>query len=295
MVRLKREIEGVRRHPGVPIPAYAQTPQGTAGVLPWLESWLIQQEPGRVLLAGVPRKDVARSLARLGHWVTLCDLPEGEATQLQSQLSPAEAGRMTLVERDYGEAAFGPSSFDLILLFDALHRYRQPEWLIHKAHRELKIDGHLAVRALVRGEIPQQPTQLPPVPALAVEAQLDRVLDKLAAQVNGTLGRLLLGPHAHEAMDRGAHLHTERFAQVAEIVVQDIEKLMQIEHVAVGHTQRLRLAEWLWDARAVLRVSLPPWLERLPQQATLVDLQRHDPRVLAVVARKKLGYTPPRA
>ena len=59
MVRLKREIDGAQRHPGVPVPAYALTRAGSALVLPWLDTWLIQQEPGRVLLAGVPSGLVA--------------------------------------------------------------------------------------------------------------------------------------------------------------------------------------------------------------------------------------------
>ncbi len=290
MVRLKREIEGVRRHPGVPVPAYALTPAGAIGVLPWLDSWLVAREAGRVLFAGVPRIDLARTLARAGHWVTVCDLADGAATALQARLTPAEAGRLTLVERDYGEAAFGPSSFDLIVLTDALHRYREPKWLIHKAHRELKIDGHLALRALVQGEIPHLPACLPPAKPLAIEAQLATFLDRMARRLPGPLGLALLGAHAREAIERGAHLHTTRFAQPAADVLADVQALLAIEQVAVGHAQRLRLAEWAWDARAPIDRVLPIWLDRLPALATPTDLLRRDSRVVAVIARKKLGY-----
>ena len=290
MVRLKREIEGVRRHPGVPVPAYALTSEGAIGVLPWLDSWLVQQEPGRVLFAGAPRVDLARTLARAGHWVTVCDLADGEATALQARLTPAEAGRLTLVERDYGEAAFGPSSFDLIVLADALHRYREPRWLINKAHRELKIDGRLALRALVQGAIPVLPTCLPPAKPLAIETQLGHTLARVARRLPGRLGFALLGAHAREAMDRGAHLHTTRFAQPAAEVIDDVQSLLAVEQVAVGHSQRLRLAEWCWDARAPIDRVLPIWLGRLPALATPADLERHDPRVVAIIARKKLGY-----
>lgn len=290
MVRLKREIEGVRRHPGVPVPAYALTLGGSTGVLPWLDTWLVQQEPGRVLFAGAPRVELARSLARAGHWVTVCDLAEGEATALQARLTPAEAGRLTLIERDYGEAAFGPSSFDLVVLSDALHRYREPRWLIHKAHRELKIDGRLALRALVQGHITPVASCLPPVPPLAMEVRLAHVLDNLASRLPGRLGLALLGAHAREAIERGAHLHTARFAQPADDVIADVQALLAIEQVAIGHSQRLRLAEWSWDARAPFDLALPIWLGRLPSLATQSDLGRSDPRVVAVIARKKLGY-----
>lgn len=292
MVRLKREIEGVRRHPGVPVPAHCLTPEAAIGVLPWLDSWLVQQESGRVLFAGAPRIDLARTLARAGHWVTVCDLADGEATALQARLTPAEAGRLTLVERDYGEAAFGTSSFDLIVLTDALHRYREPRWLIHKAHRELKIDGRLALRALVQGEIPPLSMRLPPAKPLGAEVQVARLLDRLAARLSGRLGLALLGAHAREAIERGAHLHTRRFAQAAAEMLDDVQSLLAVEQVAVGHSQRLRLAEWCWDARAPLDRVLPIWLARLPSLATPADLLRRDPRVLAIIARKKLGYHP---
>ncbi len=291
MVRLRREIEGVRRHPGVPVPAYALTTAGAIGVLPWLDSWLVQQESGRVLFAGVPREDLARTLARAGHWVTVCDLAEGEATALQARLTPAEAGRLTLVERDYGEAAFGPSSFDLIVLADALHRYREPRWLIHKAHRELKIDGHLALRALVQGPVPSVPCAVPPSRPLAIEVKLAQLLDRVGKRLTGRLGVALLGAQARDAIERGAHLHTTRFAQPVEDVLADVQSLLAVEQVAIGHAQRLRLAEWGWDARPPLDRAWPIWLNRLPALATQSDVLRRDPRVIAVIARKKLGYT----
>ncbi len=290
MVRLKREIDGVRRNPAVPVPAYALAPASAGAVLPWLDSWLVRREPGRVLVAGVPRIELARTLARAGHWVTVCDLAEGEATALQARLTPAEAGRLTLIERDYGEAAFGPSSFDLVVLLDALQRYREPRWLIHKAHRELKIDGYLALRALVQGDVPPQSVRLPPAKPLAMELQLGRLLDRVAQRLPGRIGLALLGAHAREAIERGAHLHTARFAQPLAEVLADVQALLAIEELAVGHTQRLRLAEWAWDARAPIDRTLPIWLERLPALATQTDLLRRDPRVVAIIARKKLGY-----
>jgi hypothetical protein len=73
-------------------------------------------------------------------------------------------------------------------------------------------------------------------------------------------------------------------------VVGDVQALLAIEQAAIGHAQRLRLAEWCWDARAPLNRALPIWLNRLPALATQSDLQRRDPRVIAIIARKKLGY-----
>src|SRR5688500_11541275 len=110
MVRLKREIEGVRPDRAVPSPPYALQPDVSACLLPWLDAQVLSREPGRVLLAGVPRADLAVSLARAGHWVTLCDLDEEAVARLHARLEPKVAGRLTLVDRSYGEAAFAPSS-----------------------------------------------------------------------------------------------------------------------------------------------------------------------------------------
>lgn len=290
MVRLQREIEGVRRHPGVPLPPWADEARISAALLPWLDLWLARREPGRVLVAGVLRLELARSLARAGHWVTVSDLPSGAATALAARLTPAEAGRLTLVEHDYGEAAFAASSFDLVVLSDALHRYRQPRWLLHKAQRELKVDGHLALRALVHGAVPPHPAREPPAVALAMEKQLALLLDRLEPRLVRPLGKALLGPRAQEAIERGAHLATPRFAGDGAEVLAAVASLLAIEHVAVGHSDRLRLAEWSWDARPPLDRLLPIWLARLPALATPADLARTAPRLLAIVARKKLGY-----
>lgn len=298
MVRLKREIEGAQRHPGVPVPGYALTRKGSALVLPWLDTWLVQQEPGRVLLAGVPRMALARQLAQLGHWVTVSDLAAGEAVAVQAELTPTEAGRLTLVERDYGEVAFGPSSFDLIVLFDALQRYREPHWLVHKAQRELKVDGRLVIRALVRGNVPDHPKRLPLAQPSPAEAGLSRLMTRAESRLHGPvgrvgLGRLLLGPRAMEALDRGAHLQGARFAQEAADVLADVISLLDVEQLAVGHSRRMQLAEWCWDARALARRVLPIWADRLPALATEADLRLSDSRALGIVARKRLGYRAP--
>ena len=132
--------------------------------------------------------------------------------------------------------------------------------------------------------------RLPPVPPLRIESQLARLLDDVARRLPGRLGLALLGPHARDAMERGAHLHTTRFAQPAQEVLADVDALLAVEQIAVGHSQRLRLADWCWDARPPLDRLLPIWLGRLPALASQTDVVRRDPRVIAVIARKKLGY-----
>lgn len=309
MVRLKREIEGVRQHHGVPLPSYALDPQASAQVLPGLDEWLRTREPAepgvepralRVLLAGVPRLDLAMDLARDGHWVTVCDLDSEQIAELHSGLDAKVAARLTLVDRVYGEASFAPSSFDLILLADALHTYREPQWLVHKAQRELKPDALLALRLLVQGPLHDLPPSSlfphgktrPPSPASGGQVLAERAGEKALFEVERWLrspaGLLLAGPMARDAIERGAHLQTERFAPQAEAMVQAVASVLQIEELRVGHTLRLRLADALYGLHQPLRVPLLKALRAVPEEANDVDRMRKTPRVLGIVARRAL-------
>lgn len=302
MVRLKREIEGVRQHHGVPPPSYALDPLASAELLPGLDEWLRTREPAqpgqpthalRVLLAGVPRLDLAIDLARDGHWVTVSDLDSEQIAGLHAGLDAKVASRLTLVDRVYGEASFAPSSFDLILLADALHAYREPQWLVHKAQRELKPDALLAVRALVQGPLPTLPQGTrAPMPATGAQALAERVAERLLRRTGGILrsplGAVLAEPRAREALDRGAHLQADRFAPPAEAVLQAVAAVLKVEDVRVGHTLRLALADALFGVRHPWRQALLRALRAVPEEANDLDRLRTGPRVLGLVARRAL-------
>jgi len=298
MVRLKREIEGIRPNRAVPVPPYALQPDVSASVLPWLDTQVRSHEPGRVLLAGTPRPDLAVALARDGHWVTLSDLDDEAMARLHARLEPRIAGRLTLVNRSYGDASFAPSSFDLVVLSDALHMYLEPVWLVHKAARELKADGHFVARALVTGDLADcSDCGLPPSAAegahvSGLESAALQVLAQLEAALRGPAAALVANGRAREAVARGAHLQAERFAPQVGAVTEAIGAVLSIEHVCVGHTLRLRLGDALYGVRSPLRRALFEALRRLPEQARAADRARKGPRLLGILARKALTRRP---
>lgn len=271
MVRLRREIDGVRRNYAVPTPGYAQDPVASARVLPALDAWLLQQEPGRVLLAGALRRDLAQSLAAAGHWVTVADLTDDEMRDWHAQLRPEEAAHLTLMARSYGEIAFGPAVFDRIALFDALGGYREPAWVINKVARELKPDGYLVARALIHGPIPAVwPMQLGLHPQKTTERVLHRALDRAESLLQGRLASMLLGPAAHEAIDRGAHLAAGRFAMDAEGLHHMVAASLQVEQAWVASPDRTRGCDLLWGAREPLRAGLLRAIAATSAQATML-------------------------
>jgi SAM-dependent methyltransferase len=237
-------------------------------------------------------------LARDGHWVTVSDLDAERIASLHAGLDAKVAGRLTLVDRPYGEASFAPSSFDLVLLADALHTYREPQWLVHKALRELKPDALLALRVLVQGPLPQMPAGTrAAVPASGAQALAERAGEQVLRHVESLLrspaGALLAGPVAREALDRGAHLHTDRFAPQAEGVLQAVASVLRLEEVRVGHTLRLRLADALFGLRGPLCKPLLRALRAVPEEATDIDRLRTGPRVLGLIARRALTLRSP--
>lgn len=290
MVRLRREIEGVRPLRGVPLPPYALVPEASAQVLPLLDAWLAAQEPGRVLLAGAPRIDLAVTLAQADHWVTVADLDEATVAEVHAGLAPKVAGRLTLVARDYGQASFAPASFDLVVMSDTLHTYQEPGWLLHKAQREVKPDGLVAVRALVKGDAATRAElQVRPAPlGLVPDALLERALVALEALAKTPAGVALLTPAALDAIERGALLQAERFAQEAAWLIDLVGTHLTVEEAFVGHTLRLRACDDLFGARPMVRQGLLQLLAQLPAAATTGDRHKTEPRVLGLVARRSL-------
>jgi len=294
MVRLRREIEGVRPNRAIPMPSYSLDAAASGAVLPALDRWLQGCEPGRTLLAGGVRQELAIALAQAGHWVTVSDLDADQLDQLHARLTPSEAGRLTLVDRGYGDAAFAPSSFDLVVIFDAMHTYFEPAWLVNKAARELKPDGMLAARVLTRGSAaPLQPWSETVHPDSHVDRSAARAAQRGLAGVETLLrskaAPALCTPAATDAVERGAHFCAQRFATDLTQVLAWYNGALTLEKAFVGHSLRLQAADALFGLRHVAHEALLAALQHLPPSATSQDLNRPDARVVGLVARKRLG------
>lgn len=280
MVRLRREIEGVRRNSAVPEPSYALDRRGTTWALPQLDRLLSDCSDSRVLLAGSLRRDLAQALAGRGNWVTVADLDDDRMAQWHAQLPADIAGRLTLVARPYGEMAFAPASFDRIALFDTLTRYRQPQWVLHKAQRELKPEALLFVREVVAAPM-AMPHQLPSTRTRALAATL-AVVERLAHSAAATL---VFDERALEAIDRGAHLHHRPLPLDQPQLLALIAEVLTVDRTIVGHPLRLQAAQLAFGARAQVAEFLSHIGRQLPQADTS---EVPGPRAVAVVARRAL-------
>lgn len=288
MVRLRREIDGVRRNHAAPKPAFAQELATSGQILPELDRWLIDQEPGRVALAGSVRRDLAEALARAGHWVTVSDLDDEGLRQWHADLTPDVAGHLTLLARPYGDVSFGPASFDLVVLFDTLAGYREPAWILHKAGRELKPDGLLAVREPVRGPLPQDWAGLGRGYAQTRLKLIQRGLDLAPRVLTGPAGPWLLQDQALDAVERGAHLCGWEAALNAADLQAAIAGVLQIEQTWIGHSARLSACSLPWGAKPLLRRAALAALARTPTLADAQDAGLTAPRLVGVVARRSL-------
>lgn len=276
MVRLRREIDGVRRNAAVPEPSHAADPLATAWVLPALDRQLTACSEARVLLAGSERRDLALALAKAGNWVTVADLDAQAAQRWHGGLQPELAARLTLVARPYGEVTFAPASFDRVALFDTLGRYRQPSWVLHKAGRELKPEALLFVRerALASGRSQ---------PADPLQRAVGHGLRGLRWAARTALAGALFNPSALEALDRGAHLTTSDVPTI-DAIRDLVAATLPVDAVLTGHPQRLAAAELAFGASDPVREALALCARRLPET--------HDGSAgvvaLGVVARRAL-------
>ena len=292
MVRLRRELEGIHRDRAVPTPGYAADPTASALILPGLDRRARALVGDRVLVAGEPRVDLALELAETGHWVTVTDLDAERLADVHAQASPQAAGRLTLVDKAYGDAAFGPSSFDTVLLYDAIHAYDRPAWLVRKVERELKFDGYLIARLLVKGPIDaersgEQANTSSPNRALQRVAR--RCIERVEAGCASPLAPILLDGRGRDAVDRGAHLQRGRFSGSMDSLAEILDRQLVAEQWWIGHTLRLRACDLLFGARLALRQTLLRALPVLPECADTADIALSDSRVVGLVARKALG------
>lgn len=296
MVRLRREIEGIVVDRAIPSPAYTQSRSASDMVLPGFDAVLAAVSGPRILIAGAPRLALATALAEAGHQVTVTDLLPDQLSRLHGRLTPAAAGRMNLVDNRYSESSFSASSFDSAIYSDLLHCHPKAEWLIHKLHRELKVEGRLYIRLYAQGA--PAALKLPlghpgPPPLSAAEQSAALAGQTLAMAVEGLAARRLaavvLDASGREAVDRGAHLPARAFAGDVVEQLEAVGSRLRVETVQLGHSIRCRLANLSWGARGPVRVAITRCAKGLPALADKEDLSRESPRVIGVVARKALA------
>ena len=286
MVRLRREIEGIRVDLAVPVPAYAQHPEAAAAILPGLSPHIDGLSAGGVLLAGATTAALTNHLADAGHTVTVCDVAKHDVRALHGALSQQAGSRVTIVDKPYGDAGFGPSSFDAIIHLDNMHRFARPAWAVAKMYRELKFDALLIARMLVTGPAPE-----------GVDGAAGRVSDpyvaatvrRLRRAYTGSGAAMVLDADGRDAIDRGAHLGEREFAGDWLQTMAAITEKLAPEQMLAGHSQRLRLVRMMYGARAPVLEVLRRLAPRAPELADDADLASGRPRVVGVVARKLLG------
>lgn len=288
MVRLRREIEGIRRNHAMPPPPYAGDDLASALILPAVPDWLATHSQGRTLLAGAVPRALAERLVRAGQWVTVADLDEDSLRRWHADLAPEVAAQLTLLARPYGEVSFGPASFDRIALLDALATYREPQWLLAKVVRELKPDAYFALREVLRGPLPPAWQRETPRKRGRRANLAKRVLDPLGRAALGPLAPWLLGASALEAIDRGAHLQSLRCALEAKEVQSLVAGILTEEELWLGTPARLHACSLLSDAKPTLRTAILELIKFIPEAGFDPSEPADAVRCVGLVARRAL-------
>ncbi len=321
MVRLRREIEGIRPSRATPPPPWVDDAAITAALTPAFDDEIVATDGRRVLIAGVPRLDLALRLCAGDRFVTVCDLTPAAAALAHASL-PAEAlGRLQFVSKSYGDAAFAPSSFDVVAYFETLHLWAEPEWVAHKLGRELKVDGRLFARLWTSGDVPAAATldsngpsafgrgggvfgagsaAAPPVPSTPTpqdppwHAPLLRWVRRLP-EIGRPEAAALLDAVGRDAVDRGALrlALTPRLDATAQLGA--IASRLRVEAVAVAPGGLGELATLAAHGRGPWRALASRALG--PLAAGLAEVTAEDAtlpsasegRIVTVVARRALG------
>ena len=277
-----------------PPPPWADDERATGALTPAWDRALLAVDAQRVLVAGLPRLDLAIALANAGRFVTICDLAPDEVAKAHARLDPEVAGRIQLVPKPYGDAAFAPSSFELIAWCDTLHRWEEPQWVAHKMARELKVDGVLHARLWVRGPFDVGETALQSddgAPGWSAAA-LGPAFRQLRANLPhlGTAGaRWLLDAAGRDAVDRGAWQRAWTPRLDASAQIEAIDSRLRIESIGLVAAERPAWAAIAAHGRGPLKghalTHLATGLELGPAALRSVD----DARIVTVIARRALG------
>ena len=150
MVRLRREIEGLKRDHAKRPPIFLERPE-CRRLLDQLMTRDVKEvewdKGGRVLLVSPPI-ELARLLLGEASHVTIVEPHGKRAIELREGLSDvADVRTLTIHEKEYADISFERSAFDLIVSFDDLNGYFSPGNAVRKYGRELKVSGVFAGRA----------------------------------------------------------------------------------------------------------------------------------------------------
>ena len=159
MVRLRREIEGLKRDHSKRIPDYLQS-QHFRTILDEMFADAIRQldwEKGGRVLAVSPPLFLARELLKEASHLTIVESDSERASVLTKGLSDvADVRTLTIHEKVYSEISFERSAFDLILSLDDLNAYFSPGNAVRKYGRELKVSGVFFGRIVLTEESCQE-------------------------------------------------------------------------------------------------------------------------------------------
>ncbi len=286
MVRLRRELDGIRLDRAVPPPPWALDPAASHAVTPSWATLVAELAHGRVLFCGRPDLDLALAAADAGAKVTVCDLNPGQARRFVARLTPAQAGAVQVVTKVYGSATFTPSAFDTVVLADHLHAYEAPEWVVHKLQRELKVDGVCLARLWVTGPLGELPEDAPVGAAPAPwQAKAWQTLARpLRAMTSGPTAPLWWRGPALEARDRGVR----RLDASLPVQLQAIADKLHVEQVRVGSTVRAEATALGVGAHGPLSAASFRAAAAWSELADDEDRLRTAGRVVIVQARRAL-------
>ncbi len=303
MVRLRREIEGIRYDRTAALPPWCDDDAACSALAPGFDDAVCAHDALRILIAGLPRLDLATRLARLGRFVTVCDVAPERLAQVHASLPPDVAARLQLVDKNYGSAAFSPSSFDLVVFGEAWSCYDEPMWVAHKLARELKVDGVLMARLWLRG------AHAPLDEAVVVEAS-DDIDRSIAARLADAGARALVRSSTQladggalatrvftagldiagaDAIDRGAWHAGWSPRHDATTQLSAIDSRLRIERVAYIDVRRPVLAALAAHGKAPLRAAALHLLQRLPERVEAALRSPDDGRIVTLIARRALG------
>lgn len=299
MVRLRRELEGVRRNHAAAAPPWARDAFWSEAALPAWRQAIVAATPTagswplRVCVAGaLPGETIAALLTR-GHLVTWVEPDTARRDALLAGLGADASGRLTVVAKDYGDAALAASSLDVVVLQDELGCYFEPRWVLHKVARELKPGGVALLRLACRGGIVAAsdagaPPELHAASGVATDPVRPLVRGLVRASwlhqplVEQTLWRYA----AREARQRGAHRADGVVLPQTSDVIAATADVLTVRELWLGSPDRLALADLQWAARSGVTRVAAGLVSRLP---ALGSTEATEPRLIAVRAERQLA------
>lgn len=277
-----------------PPPPWADDERATSALTPSWDRALLDVDANRVLIAGLPRLDLAIALAAAGRFVTICDLDPDQVSAAHARLDAEVAGRIQLVPKSYGDAAFAPSSFELVVYCDTLHRWEEPQWVAHKLARELKVDSVLHARLWVHGALDVGETPIVSDDTVgswrsAVKAPLQAGIRAALPGLSAPAAAWLLDAAGRDAVDRGAWQRAWQPRLDASAQIEAIDSRLRIESIGLIAADRPAWAAIAAHGRGPLKDHALTHLATSLELAPAALRSARDARIVTLVARRALG------